>query len=123
MQILTSSYASPLPCGLLAWAFRRWRSAPLSTPYPSTTSESSLGSSFERSLDSSSPSSRPSRKKCRSPTASVPSPTHVLRPIAPTPWYRISTKGQKQGKNRTQPSTRLKRAWKTEAKGVCILMG
>ncbi|GJS40461.1 hypothetical protein Tco_0565504, partial [Tanacetum coccineum] len=61
-------------------AFRRWRSAPLST-----TSESSLGSSSERSLDSSSPSSRPSRKRCRSPTASVPSPTHVSRLIAPTP--------------------------------------
>ncbi|GJY69199.1 putative reverse transcriptase domain-containing protein [Tanacetum coccineum] len=28
---------------------------------------------------------RPSRKRCRSPTASVPSPTHVLRSIAPTP--------------------------------------
>ncbi|GKE39235.1 hypothetical protein Tco_1462640, partial [Tanacetum coccineum] len=59
-------------------------SAPLSTPYPLTTSESSLGSSSERSLDSSSPSSRPSRKRCRSPTASVPSPTHVSRSIAPT---------------------------------------
>ncbi|GKB32052.1 reverse transcriptase domain-containing protein [Tanacetum coccineum] len=57
----------------------------MSTPYPPTTSESSLGSSFERSLDSSSPSSRPSRKRCRSPTASVPSPTHVSRSIAPTP--------------------------------------
>ncbi|GKC91244.1 hypothetical protein Tco_1151893, partial [Tanacetum coccineum] len=66
-------------------AFRRWRSAPLSTPYPPTTSESSLGSSSERSLDSSSHSSRPSRKRCRSPTASVPSSTHVLRSIAPTP--------------------------------------
>ncbi|GJU60690.1 retrovirus-related pol polyprotein from transposon TNT 1-94 [Tanacetum coccineum] len=66
-------------------AFRRWRSAPLSTPYPPTTSESSLGSSFKRSLDSSSPSSRPSLKRCRSPTASVPSPTHVSRSIDPTP--------------------------------------
>ncbi|GJX67664.1 hypothetical protein Tco_0303391, partial [Tanacetum coccineum] len=66
-------------------AFRRWRSAPLSTPYPPTTSESSLGSSSKRSLDSSSPSSRPSRKRCRSPNASVPSPTHVSRSIAPTP--------------------------------------
>ncbi|GJV69102.1 hypothetical protein Tco_1484611 [Tanacetum coccineum] len=65
--------------------FRRWRSTPLSTPYPPTTSESSLGSSSERSLDSFSPSSGPSRKRCRSPTASVPSPTHVLRSIAPTP--------------------------------------
>ncbi|GKB83211.1 putative reverse transcriptase domain-containing protein [Tanacetum coccineum] len=50
-------------------AFKRWRSAPLSTPYPPTTSESSLGSSYERALDSSSLSSRPSRKRCRSPTA------------------------------------------------------
>ncbi|GJZ83930.1 hypothetical protein Tco_0649103 [Tanacetum coccineum] len=58
-------------------AFRRWRSAPLSTPYPPTTLESSLGSSSERSLDLSSPSSRPSHKRCRSPTASVPSPIHV----------------------------------------------
>ncbi|GKC32263.1 hypothetical protein Tco_1039557, partial [Tanacetum coccineum] len=66
-------------------AFRHWRSAPLSTPYPPTTSELSLGSSFERSLDSSSHSSRPSRKRCRSSTALVPSPTHVLRSIAPTP--------------------------------------
>ncbi|GJV76530.1 putative reverse transcriptase domain-containing protein [Tanacetum coccineum] len=66
-------------------AFRRWRSASLSTPYPPTTSESSLGSSSERSLDSSSPSSRSSCKRCRSPTASAPSLTHVLRLIAPTP--------------------------------------
>ncbi|GKA73725.1 putative reverse transcriptase domain-containing protein, partial [Tanacetum coccineum] len=66
-------------------AFRRWRSVPLSTPYPPTTSESSLGSSSERSLNSSSPSFRPSRKRCRSPTASVPLPTHVSRSIAPTP--------------------------------------
>ncbi|GKE18802.1 hypothetical protein Tco_1426379, partial [Tanacetum coccineum] len=66
-------------------AFRCWRSAPLSTPYPPTTSESSLGSSSERSLDSSSPSYRPSHKRCRSPTALVPSPTHVSRSIAPTP--------------------------------------
>ncbi|GKD95895.1 hypothetical protein Tco_1379792, partial [Tanacetum coccineum] len=57
----------------------------MSTPYPPTTSESSLGSSYERSLDSSTPSSRPSRKRFRSPTTSVPSPTHVSRTIAPTP--------------------------------------
>ncbi|GKE60131.1 hypothetical protein Tco_1510498 [Tanacetum coccineum] len=55
------------------------------TPYLPTTSESSLCSSSKRSLDSSSPYSRPSRKRCRSPTASVPSPTHVSRSIAPTP--------------------------------------
>nr|GEU65901.1 retrovirus-related Pol polyprotein from transposon TNT 1-94 [Tanacetum cinerariifolium] len=58
-------------------AFRHWRSAPLSTLYPPTTSESSLGKSFERLLDSSSLSSGPSRKRCRSPAASVPSSTHV----------------------------------------------
>ncbi|GJX50800.1 reverse transcriptase domain-containing protein [Tanacetum coccineum] len=66
-------------------AFRRWRYAPLSTPYPPTTLESSLGLSSERSLDSSSPSFRPSHKRCRFPTSSVPSPTHVSRSIAPTP--------------------------------------
>ncbi|GJX99222.1 hypothetical protein Tco_0356241, partial [Tanacetum coccineum] len=66
-------------------ALRRWRSAPLSTPYPPTTLESSLGSSSERLLDSSSPSSGSSRKRCRSPIALVPSPTHVSRSIAPTP--------------------------------------
>ncbi|GJS24556.1 hypothetical protein Tco_0453188 [Tanacetum coccineum] len=36
-------------------------------------------------MDSSSPSSRPSRKRCRSTTSLVPSPTHDLRLIAPTP--------------------------------------
>ncbi|GKA28170.1 hypothetical protein Tco_0714338 [Tanacetum coccineum] len=56
-----------------------------STPQRFTTSESSLGSSSDRLLDSSSPSSRPSRRRCRSPTASVPLPTHVSRSIAPTP--------------------------------------
>ncbi|GKG14588.1 hypothetical protein Tco_0354188, partial [Tanacetum coccineum] len=61
------------------------RYAPLSTTYPSTTSEASLSSSSERSLDSSLPSSRPSRKICRSHTTLVPSPTHVSRSIAPTP--------------------------------------
>ncbi|GKA50847.1 hypothetical protein Tco_0744043, partial [Tanacetum coccineum] len=68
----------------LSEAFRHWRSTPLSTPYPPTKSESSLGSSFKRSLDLSSPSFGPSHKRCRSPTASVPSPTNVLRLIAPT---------------------------------------
>ncbi|GJS90853.1 putative reverse transcriptase domain-containing protein [Tanacetum coccineum] len=65
-------------------AFRRWRSAPLSTLYPPTTPESSLGSPSERSLDSSSPSFRPSHKRCRSRTDSVSSPTHDSRSIAPT---------------------------------------
>ncbi|GJS90411.1 hypothetical protein Tco_0773047 [Tanacetum coccineum] len=67
----------------LGEAFRRWRSAPLSTSYPPTTSKSSSDSSSERSLDSSSPS-EPSRKRYRSPTTSVPSSTHVLRLVAPT---------------------------------------
>ncbi|GKB68417.1 hypothetical protein Tco_0929829 [Tanacetum coccineum] len=64
-------------------AFMRWRSAPLSTLYPPTTSESSLDSSSERSLDSSSPSARPSRKRCRSLTTLVPLYTPVPRSIAP----------------------------------------
>ncbi|GKC40377.1 hypothetical protein Tco_1052761, partial [Tanacetum coccineum] len=38
----------------------------------------------KRSLDSSSLSAEPSRKRCRSPTTSVPSSTLVLRLIAPT---------------------------------------
>ncbi|GKD04636.1 hypothetical protein Tco_1179610 [Tanacetum coccineum] len=62
----------------------------MSTPYPPATSESSLGLSSERSLDSSSPFSRPSRKRCRSPTALVPSPTHDSRSIAPTPADLLS---------------------------------
>nr|GFB38873.1 hypothetical protein [Tanacetum cinerariifolium] len=65
-------------------AFRRWRSAPLSTPYPPTTSESSLDSSSKRSLVSSSPSTGPSRKSCKSPTNLVPSSTLISRSIAPT---------------------------------------
>ncbi|GKA23657.1 putative reverse transcriptase domain-containing protein [Tanacetum coccineum] len=40
-------------------AFSHWRSAPLSTPYPPTTSESSPNSSSERSLDSSLPYAGP----------------------------------------------------------------
>ncbi|GKA89959.1 putative reverse transcriptase domain-containing protein [Tanacetum coccineum] len=63
-------------------AFSRWRSAPLSTPYPPTTSESSLDSSSKRLLDSSLLSIGPSRKRFRSPTTSVPSSTLVSRSIA-----------------------------------------
>ncbi|GKB99819.1 hypothetical protein Tco_0985956 [Tanacetum coccineum] len=65
-------------------AFIHWRSAPLSTPYPPMTLESSLDLSSERSLDSSSPSARPSRKRCKSLTTLVPSSTPVSRSIAPT---------------------------------------
>nr|GEZ65263.1 hypothetical protein [Tanacetum cinerariifolium] len=60
-------------------AFIRWRSAPLSTPYPPMTSESSA--------DSSSPFARPSHKRCRSPTTLVPSSTPVSRSIAPALAY------------------------------------
>ncbi|GKE47020.1 hypothetical protein Tco_1478278 [Tanacetum coccineum] len=63
-------------------AFMRWRSAPLSTLYLPTTSESSLGSSSKRLLDSSSPSAGPSRKRCRSPATLVPSSTSISRSIA-----------------------------------------
>ncbi|GKD16615.1 hypothetical protein Tco_1205773, partial [Tanacetum coccineum] len=56
-------------------AFCRWCVAPLSTLYPSTTSESSLGDSSERPLHSSPHSTGPSCKRCRSPVDSVPSST------------------------------------------------
>ncbi|GKB43790.1 hypothetical protein Tco_0888732 [Tanacetum coccineum] len=63
-------------------AFMRWRSAPVSTLYPPTTSELSLDSYSERSLNSSSPSVGPSCKRCRSPTTLAPSSTPVSRSIA-----------------------------------------
>ncbi|GJZ15650.1 hypothetical protein Tco_0551327 [Tanacetum coccineum] len=69
-------------------AFRRWRSAPLSTPYPPTT----LGSSSERSLDSSSPSSRPSRKRWYALyCVGYQSPTYDSRSIALTSADLIPT--------------------------------
>ncbi|GJY45617.1 hypothetical protein Tco_0434680 [Tanacetum coccineum] len=68
----------------LGEAFSHWRSAPLSTPYPPTTLESSPYSFSERSLDSSLLSDGPSRKRCRSPTTLVQSSTLVSRLIDPT---------------------------------------
>ncbi|GKF52382.1 hypothetical protein Tco_0159292, partial [Tanacetum coccineum] len=65
-------------------ALRRWCSAPLSTLYPPTTSESSLGDSSKRPLHSSSRSAGPSRKRYRSPVDSVPSSTPVMGSLAPT---------------------------------------
>ncbi|GKE76639.1 hypothetical protein Tco_1542759, partial [Tanacetum coccineum] len=65
-------------------AFLHWCAAPLSTFYPSTTSESSSGDSSERRLHSSSHSARPSRKRCRSPVDSVPSSTPVMGSLTPT---------------------------------------
>nr|GEY51804.1 hypothetical protein [Tanacetum cinerariifolium] len=64
--------------------FRRWCAAPLSTFYPSTTSESSSGDSLERTRHSSLLFARPSRKRCRSPADSVPSSTPVTRSLVPT---------------------------------------
>ncbi|GJW43963.1 hypothetical protein Tco_0072762, partial [Tanacetum coccineum] len=65
-------------------AFRRWCASSLSTLYPPTTSESSLGNSSEKPLHSSSHSAGPSRKRCRSPVDSVPSSTPVMGSLAPT---------------------------------------
>ncbi|GJS32952.1 hypothetical protein Tco_0531334 [Tanacetum coccineum] len=74
---------SPVRTTRWSEAYMRWRSALLSTLYPPTTSESSLGLSSERSLDSSSPSIGPSCKRCKSPATMVPSSTPVSRSIAP----------------------------------------
>nr|GEU46575.1 hypothetical protein [Tanacetum cinerariifolium] len=65
-------------------AFRCWCAAPLSTFYPPTTTESSLGDSSERPLHSSSHSAGPSRKRYRSPIDFVPSSTPVMGLLAPT---------------------------------------
>ncbi|GJR13282.1 putative reverse transcriptase domain-containing protein [Tanacetum coccineum] len=80
----SSSYSYSDSTPRCSEAFMRWRSTPLFTLYPPTTSESSLDSSSERSLDSSSPSARPSRKRCRSPATLVPSSTPVSRSISPS---------------------------------------
>nr|GEV13626.1 putative reverse transcriptase domain-containing protein [Tanacetum cinerariifolium] len=59
-------------------AYLHWRSAPLSTIYPPTTSESS-------GEDSSSESSAgPSRKRCRSPAATMTSSIHATRALVPS---------------------------------------
>nr|GEX11577.1 putative reverse transcriptase domain-containing protein [Tanacetum cinerariifolium] len=65
-------------------AFRHWCAALLSTFYPPTTSESSLGDSSKKPRHSSSLSAGPSRKRCRSLTGSIPSSTLVTRSLAPT---------------------------------------
>ncbi|GKA06388.1 hypothetical protein Tco_0685612 [Tanacetum coccineum] len=65
-------------------AFRCWCATPLSTLYPPTTSESSLGDLSERPLRLSLHSVGPSRKRCRSPVDSVPSSTPVVGSLAPT---------------------------------------
>ncbi|GKA14565.1 hypothetical protein Tco_0694211 [Tanacetum coccineum] len=66
-------------------AFLQWRAGPLSTFYPLTTSESSLGdSSSERSLYLFAHSAGPSCMRCRTPADLVPSSTIVLGSLAPT---------------------------------------
>ncbi|GJY51427.1 hypothetical protein Tco_0442274 [Tanacetum coccineum] len=65
-------------------AFCRWCAALLSTLYPPTTSESSLGDSSERPLHSSSHSAGPSRKRCKSLVDYVLSFTPVMGSLAPT---------------------------------------
>ncbi|GKE70454.1 hypothetical protein Tco_1528526, partial [Tanacetum coccineum] len=56
-------------------AYLRWRSAPLSTMYPPTKSESSArDSSFESSAG-------PSRKRCRSPAVTMTSSIHATRAL------------------------------------------
>ncbi|GJU26557.1 hypothetical protein Tco_1165178, partial [Tanacetum coccineum] len=59
-------------------AFRRWRSAPLSTMYPLMTSESLARDSSSES------SARPSRKRCRSPAATVTLSIHALGALVPS---------------------------------------
>ncbi|GJU03459.1 hypothetical protein Tco_1113797 [Tanacetum coccineum] len=59
-------------------AYRRWRSAPLSTMYPPTTSESSAGDSSSES------SAGPSQKRCRSLAATMTSSIHALRALVPS---------------------------------------
>ncbi|GJZ35226.1 hypothetical protein Tco_0581043 [Tanacetum coccineum] len=84
----SSSYSDSLPresTTVCSEAFRRWCAAPLSTLYPLTTSESSLGDSSERPLHSFSHSARPSRKRCRSSVDSVPSSTLVRSSLASCP--------------------------------------
>nr|GEV92628.1 hypothetical protein [Tanacetum cinerariifolium] len=59
-------------------AYLRWRSASLSTMYPPTTSESSVGESSSES------STGPSRKRCRSPAAIVISHVDSARVLVPS---------------------------------------
>ncbi|GJX60203.1 hypothetical protein Tco_0291593 [Tanacetum coccineum] len=66
------SLARTLQC---SEAYLCWRSAPLSTMYPPTTSESSAGDSSSES------SAGPSRKRCRSPSATVTSSIYATRAL------------------------------------------
>nr|GEV36438.1 putative reverse transcriptase domain-containing protein [Tanacetum cinerariifolium] len=59
-------------------AYLCWRSAPLSTMYPPTASNSLAGDSSSES------SARPSRKRCRSPAVTVISSIHATRSLVPS---------------------------------------
>nr|GEV01846.1 putative reverse transcriptase domain-containing protein [Tanacetum cinerariifolium] len=59
-------------------AYLHWRSTPLSTMYPPTTSESSAGDFSSES------SAGPSRKRCRSPAAIVILFIHAMRALVPS---------------------------------------
>ncbi|GJV45892.1 putative reverse transcriptase domain-containing protein [Tanacetum coccineum] len=59
-------------------AYLHWRSAPLSTMYPPTMSESSARDSSSES------SAGPSRKRCRSPAATVTSSIYDTRSLVPS---------------------------------------
>ncbi|GKF39386.1 hypothetical protein Tco_0119447, partial [Tanacetum coccineum] len=59
-------------------AYLRWRSAPLSTRYLPTTSESSAGDSSSES------SAGPSRKRCRSPAPTMILSIHDTRALVPS---------------------------------------
>ncbi|GJT51026.1 putative reverse transcriptase domain-containing protein [Tanacetum coccineum] len=74
-RFLYPSLARTIQC---SEAYHRWRSAPLSTMYPPTTSESSTrDSSFKLSVG-------PSRKRCRSPAATMTSFIHASRALVPS---------------------------------------
>ncbi|GKE42643.1 hypothetical protein Tco_1469927, partial [Tanacetum coccineum] len=99
--LTTRKRVKPIPARRLAWRRVSHHSSDRHSSPDSSSSSTPLDHSFsghtppdtinadsstpQRSLDSSSPFSRPSRKRCRSPTASVPSPTHASRSINPTP--------------------------------------
>ncbi|GJU38300.1 reverse transcriptase domain-containing protein [Tanacetum coccineum] len=59
-------------------AYLRWRSTPLSTMYPMTTSESLAGDSSSESF------AGPSHKRCRSPAATVTSSIYSMRALVPS---------------------------------------
>nr|GEW17128.1 hypothetical protein [Tanacetum cinerariifolium] len=72
------SYRLALRTPWCSEAYLCWKSASLSTMYPSMTFESSAGDSFFKS------SVGPSSKRCRSPTATVNSSIHFTRALVPS---------------------------------------